>query len=197
MALKESEVGVGDFVLLDEITLEKFMENIKIRWVNSSSVKWITSWIVCWPTLGVVPHNTQVPIRQFIIILRLLKNKNDKEKWWVIISHVFNFKRLARLAITGDGRANEFSILSLSNDLFRSCQYKTFYKSDDMSLLFIHFTLSTNTILTPALGWQLLALLAQRNEKLRCFLSKKATKVSHCLPKKSSITELHCNGFLV
>lgn len=33
MALKESEVGVGDFVLLDEITLEKFMENIKIRWV--------------------------------------------------------------------------------------------------------------------------------------------------------------------
>lgn len=31
MALKETEVGVGDFVLLDEITLEKFMENIKIR----------------------------------------------------------------------------------------------------------------------------------------------------------------------
>lgn len=30
----ESEVGVQDFVLLDEVTHERFMENIKIRYVH-------------------------------------------------------------------------------------------------------------------------------------------------------------------
>ncbi|KAJ6650134.1 Unconventional myosin ID [Pseudolycoriella hygida] len=31
MAMKEKEVGVEDFVLLDEVTLENFLENIKVR----------------------------------------------------------------------------------------------------------------------------------------------------------------------
>lgn len=28
---QQSEVGVQDFVLLDEITIEKFMENLQVR----------------------------------------------------------------------------------------------------------------------------------------------------------------------
>jgi hypothetical protein len=31
MTMREQEVGVSDFVLLDEITLEKFMLNLKKR----------------------------------------------------------------------------------------------------------------------------------------------------------------------
>jgi hypothetical protein len=31
MTMREQEVGVFDFVLLDEITLEKFMQNLKKR----------------------------------------------------------------------------------------------------------------------------------------------------------------------
>lgn len=34
MAMREQEVGVFDFVLLDEITLEKFMQNLKKRYVQ-------------------------------------------------------------------------------------------------------------------------------------------------------------------
>lgn len=37
--MREQEVGVFDFVLLDEITMEKFMQNLKKRWVEC--VEWI------------------------------------------------------------------------------------------------------------------------------------------------------------
>lgn len=33
MTMREQEVGVFDFVLLDEITLEKFMQNLRKRYV--------------------------------------------------------------------------------------------------------------------------------------------------------------------
>lgn len=35
MTMREQEVGVFDFVLLDEITLDKFMQNLKKRYVCS------------------------------------------------------------------------------------------------------------------------------------------------------------------
>lgn len=36
------EVGVPDFVLLDEITIEKFMANLKKRWEHSETFQDIT-----------------------------------------------------------------------------------------------------------------------------------------------------------
>lgn len=41
--MREQEVGVFDFVLLDEITMEKFMQNLKKRWVWVCEVNFITS----------------------------------------------------------------------------------------------------------------------------------------------------------
>lgn len=35
--VQQTEVGVQDFVLLDEITLEHFMENLHTRWVDRPS----------------------------------------------------------------------------------------------------------------------------------------------------------------
>lgn len=34
MTMREQEVGVFDFVLLDEVTLEKFMQNLRKRYVD-------------------------------------------------------------------------------------------------------------------------------------------------------------------
>lgn len=35
---QQHEVGVQDFVLLDEITIEKFMDNLHKRWVRHKCV---------------------------------------------------------------------------------------------------------------------------------------------------------------
>lgn len=42
MTMREQEVGVFDFVLLDEITLEKFMQNLKKRYVYTGVVGLLT-----------------------------------------------------------------------------------------------------------------------------------------------------------
>lgn len=35
MVVNQSEVGVGDFVLLDKIDIENFMRNLELRWVGA------------------------------------------------------------------------------------------------------------------------------------------------------------------
>lgn len=45
--VQQTEVGVQDFVLLDEITLERFMDNLHTRWVDRTVVGSIFTPIPC------------------------------------------------------------------------------------------------------------------------------------------------------
>lgn len=74
MTMREQEVGVFDFVLLDEITLEKFMQNLRKRYV---CVLQHTGVVYFLPTL--------FPLLLFLFfqhrkISKLVKMKNEEKK---------------------------------------------------------------------------------------------------------------------